>query len=174
MRAADNQAELELNCEQVVARAETEKDELDSPVGSYARMTTTMSTTDEPVATVSRIDGSGSADTRRREESTPPRLNNEVFQRKENDDDDDAQLQRSPPLRTEFSQQQGQGQGQGEGQDQGQGQVPGQDQGQGQGPDQGQSLDKDGLQNHHEKIREAKDDDHPADDDRKLKESSSK
>lgn len=144
MRAADNHAELELSCEQVVGRAETETEtgELVSPVGSYARVTTTMSSTDEPVTTEPRNDGSGSEDTRSPEESTPPRLSNEIYQRG-NDDDDALQPQRSPPPRTQFTQR------------------------------QGHSLDEDESHNLHEEILEAKEDDHPADDGRKLKESSS-
>lgn len=143
MRAADNQAELTLSCEQVVARADTETAELVSPVGSYARVTTTMSSIDEPVTTEPRNDGSGSEDTRSPDDSTPPRLSNEIFQRG-NDNDDALQPQRSPPPRTQFTQR------------------------------QGHSLDEDESHNLHEEIREAKEDDDPVDDGRKLKESSSK
>ena|SRR5688572_12627031 len=126
----------------MVGRPETEKGEQDSlQVGSLARVTTTMSSTDEPVTTESLnlVDpnGSGSADTRPREDSTP-RLNNEIFQR------EDEELQRTPPLPTEFSQ------------------------------PQGPSSDEDELQNLHEEIREEKADDHPTDDNPKLKDSSSK
>lgn len=140
MREADNQADIELSCEQMIDRTETEKGELDRLVGSYARVTTTAFSTDEPspVTTELRTDRSGSADTRTREGDATPRLNNEILQR----EDDTRLLQQRPHLQTEFSQA------------------------------QGHQLDGDERQHLREEIGlpEAKEEDRPADDNRKLKE----